>query len=283
MMHVVEAGLRSTVQDRGRWGHLRLGVPPSGPADPVAFQAANVLVDNGDDAAAIEVIGLPFVFRLDDARLVAVTGRDAWLSIRGRLPGWTSVFVRPGETVTVRRGEWTRYAYVAVSGGIATPPILGSRAAYLPAGIGRALTSGEVLPLGLSTSGGHRSARTIEAPSYDGRIRVIDGPHTERFEPDVLARFYGSAFQVDETSDRQGTRLVGPPVSPRGGELLSCGVVAGAIQVPRGGAPIVLLADHQTTGGYPVIATVIEADLGKVAQANPGETLRFYRFERATA
>src|SRR5207245_3069261 len=105
---------------------------------------------NDDDAAAIEVIGLPFSFTFDDRRVIAVTGRDAWLTIRGRLPAWTSIFVRAGETVTVRGGAHTRYAYVAVSGGVATPPILGSRAAYLPAGIGRTLRAGDTLPLGVS-------------------------------------------------------------------------------------------------------------------------------------
>jgi len=283
MMRIIEPGLRSTVQDHGRREHMRLGIPPSGPADPFAFRAANALVDNDDDAAAIEVIGLPFSFTFDDRRVIAVTGRDASLTIRGRLPAWTSIFVRAGETVTLRGSARTRYAYVAVSGGVATPPMLGSRAAYLPAGIGRTLRAGETLPLGTSASGAHRAARTVEAPVYDGQVRVIGGPHTERFTPDVLARFYDATFHVDETSDRQGTRLVGPPIVPRAGELLSCGVIEGAIQVPRGGAPIVLLADHQTTGGYPVIATVIEADLGKVAQAVPGEALRFYRAGRREA
>ena len=109
------------------------------------------------------------------------------------------------------------------------------------------------------------------------------GPHDDRFEKDVSARFFGDAFVVQPASDRQGVRLGGVPIVPRAGELLSCGVVAGAVQVPRGGAPIVLLADHGTTGGYPVIATVIAADIGKVAQRMPGESLRFYRVERDEA
>ena len=109
------------------------------------------------------------------------------------------------------------------------------------------------------------------------------GPHSDRFDTDATRRFFSATFVVEPASDRQGTRLGGVPIAPRAGELLSCGVVAGAVQVPRGGAPIVLLADHQTTGGYPVIATVIAADLGKVAQSLPGEPLRFYRVERDEA
>jgi allophanate hydrolase subunit 2 len=111
----------------------------------------------------------------------------------------------------------------------------------------------------------------------------MSGPHDDRFEADALPSFFAATFIVQPSSDRQGLRLGGVSIAPRAGELLSCGVVAGAVQVPRGGAPIVLLADHQTTGGYPVIATVITADLGKVAQRAPGESLRFYRVERDEA
>src|SRR5207247_627064 len=173
------------------------GVPPAGAADPFALAAANALVGNTADAAGIEIIGTPFRFTCDDSRLVAVTGRDVSLATRTRLDGWGSVFVRAGQVVTVHCGERTRFAYLALSGGIATRAVLGSRATYLPAGLGAPLRAGDPLP--------------------------------------------------------------------------------------RGGAPIVLLADHQTTGGYPVIATVIAADLGKVAQRMPGESLRFYRVERNEA
>ena len=283
MIHVGDAGLRSTVQDRGRFGHLRSGVPPAGAADAFALAAANALVGNADDAAGIEIIGGPFSFTCDDSRVVAVAGRDVSLATRSRLPGWTSVFVRAGQVVTVHAGERTRFAYVAVSGGIETTPILGSRAAYLPAGLGTSLRAGDALPLGDTQAGAEDAARGVDPTVYDGRIRAMAGPHDDRFEGDAIARFFNDAFVVEPASDRQGVRLGDVPIAPRTGELLSCGIVAGAVQVPRGGAPIVLLADHQTTGGYPVIATVIAADLGKVAQSLPGESLRFYRVERDTA
>jgi len=185
--------------------------------------------------------------------------------------------------VTVHSGERTRFAYLAVSGGIATVPLMGSRASYLPAGLGAALRAGDVLPLGDSDAGPEDAARRIEPTTYDEQVRAMAGPHDDRFEGDVNARFFGEAFLVQPASDRQGVRLGGVPIAPRAGELLSCGVLAGAVQVPRGGAPIVLLADHGTTGGYPVIATVIAADIGKVAQRMPGESLRFYRVERDEA
>ena len=283
MIRISEAAVRSTVQDRGRFGHLRLGVPPAGAADRFALAAANALVGNGDDAAGIEIIGTPFRFTCDDARVVAVAGRDVSLATRSRLPGWSSVFVRAGQTVTVHAGERTRFAYLAVSGGIATTPVLGSRATYLPAGLGAPLRAGDALPLGDSDADAEDAARRVEATAYDGQVRAMAGPHSDRFDADATRRFFSETFVVEPASDRQGTRLGGVPIAPRAGELLSCGVVVGAVQVPRGGAPIVLLADHQTTGGYPVIATVVAADLGKVAQSLPGESLRFYRVGRDDA
>ena len=283
MIRISEAAVRSTVQDRGRFGHLRSGVPPSGAADRFALAAANALVGNADDAAGIEIIGTTFRFTCDDARVVAVTGRDVALLTRTRLPGWTSVFVRAGELVTVQAGERTRFAYLALSGGVATRPVMGSRATYLPAGIGAPLRIGDSLPLGDGAAGAEAAARHVASTAYDGQVRAMAGPHTDRFEADATRRFFDATFVVEPASDRQGTRLGGVAIAPRAGELLSCGIVAGAVQVPRGGAPIVLLADHQTTGGYPVIATVIAADLGKVAQSLPGESLRFYRVERDVA
>ena len=283
MIRIIDAGLRSTVQDRGRFGHLRSGVPPAGAADPFALAAANALVGNATDAAGIEIIGTLFRFTSDHSRVIAVAGRDVSLTTRSRLPGWSSVFVRAGQTVTVHSGERTRFAYLALSGGIATEPVLGSRSSYVPAGLGAVLRAGDTLPLGDSDTGAEDAARRIEPTTYDEQVRAMAGPHDDRFDRDVSARFFDGAFVVQPASDRQGVRLGGAPIAPRAGELLSCGVIAGAVQVPRGGAPIVLLADHGTTGGYPVIATVIAADIGKVAQRMPGESLRFRRVERDEA
>ena len=275
MIRITDAGLRSTIQDRGRLAHLRSGVPPAGAADPFALAAANALVGNAEDAAGIEIIGTVFRFTCDDSRVVAVAGRDVSVGTRSRLPGWSSVFVRAGQTATVYSGEHTRFAYLAVSGGIATDPVLGSRSSYLPAGIGAALRAGDALPLGDTEAGAEDAARRIQPTAYDDRVRAMPGPHDDRFESDVSARFFGEAFVVQPASDRQGVRLGGVPMAPRAGELLSCGVVAGAVQVPHGGAPIVLLADHGTTGGYPVIATVAPYHLDLAAQIPIGARIRF--------
>jgi biotin-dependent carboxylase-like uncharacterized protein len=284
MIRIEATGMRATVQDRGRFGHLREGVPPSGPADPAAFAAAQALVGNEDDAAAIEIVGDAFAFRCDDRRIIAVTGRDVALRGRDLVPGWTAAFARPGEMFTVLCGERSRFAYLAVSGGIATEPILGSRSAYLPAGIGPALRAGEALPLGMTRVDVERAGRSAVRPDYDtGQIRAITGPYAQRFTDEADSLFFGSEFRVEPASDRMGTRLSGPRIAAREGEILTSGVVAGAVQIPSGGAPIVLLAEHQATGGYPVIATVISADLGLVAQRLPGERLRFTRVDRDLA
>jgi len=284
MIHIDAAGLRATIQDRGRFDHLREGVPPSGPADPAAFAAAQALVGNELGAAAIEVVGGAFAFRCDDARVVAVTGRDVALRGRDLVPGWTAAFARPGEAFTVVGGERSRFAYLAVSGGIATETILGSRSAYLPAGIGHALRPGEALPLGAGRLDADRAGRSALSPDYDtGQIRAITGPHAQRFTDEADSLFFRSEFRVEPASDRMGTRLSGSRIAAREGEILTCGVVAGAVQIPSGGAPIILLAEHQATGGYPVIATVISADLGLVAQRLPGERLRFARVDRDLA
>lgn len=282
MIRIEQAGIGATVQDHGRFEQVRAGVPLSGPADPFAFRAAQSLVGNGQTDAAIEIVGVPFTFRCDDSRLIAVTGREVTLSVRDRVPGWTSIFVRAGELVTVNGTERTRYGYVAVSGGVTTEPVLGSRSTYARAGIGRLLRSGDALPLGparraAEDAGGHVPFE------YGGEIAAMPGPHEGRFDESAVERFFSVQFTAAAQSDRQGLRLEGADVAPRAGEILTCGVVAGAVQVPRGGHPIVLLADHQTTGGYPIIATVVGADLGLVAQRAAGEPLRFYRVDRERA
>lgn len=279
-MHVGAPGVRSTVQDAGRTAGLRIGIPPAGPADPYAFGAACGLVGLAPDAAAIEVIGLPFSFRCDDLRLVAVTGRDVRVRSGIRLPSWTAVVVRPGDLVVVEGGPTTRYAYVAISGGIDLPRVLGSRATYLPSAIGprpAALAAGDRLPLGEGRVPMERAGLRHAPPDHLARIRVVPGPHDDRFSAAAHRALVAAPFLVAPESDRMGLRLTGRRIEPHPGELLTCGIVAGAIQVPPDGRPIILLADHQTTGGYPIIATVLGDDLGLVAQRAPGEALALVR------
>ena len=282
MLHVVEPGLRSTVQDDPRLAGARIGLPGSGPADPLAFAAARALA--GEPAAAlIEVVGLPFTFRCDDRRLVAVTGRDVSVRASSRMPGWIAFVVRAGETVTVL-GE-SRYAYVCIGGGLALEPVLGSRATYLPARVGplpRALAAGDAIPLG-PARGLARAGRRVPAARYDAPVDALAGPHAERCGRDAAGSFFAEEFTVGAEADRMGVRLAGPALRWPHADVLTCGVLPGAVQVPRGGSPIVLGPDAQTTGGYPVIAVVAAASRGIVAQALPGERLRFARVDAARA
>lgn len=283
-LRVIDPGFRATIQDRGRTGHLRSAVPIAGPADPWSFEVAQRLVGNGPTEAAIEVVGLPFRFALDSARVVALTGRDVRARTRSRIPNGTSFLARAGEEVVVEGTPESRFTYVAVSGGIAVPPVLGSRSTHLPTAIGPApLSAGAELPLGPARAGAERAGVRAPEITRPAQIRAMPGPHADRFGRAARERLTAASFRVGERSDRMGVRLEHAGIEAAQGEILSCGVVAGAIQVPHGGDPIVLLADHQTTGGYAVIAVVIATDLGHVAQTAPGEEVAFQEVDRATA
>ncbi|TMD59105.1 MAG: biotin-dependent carboxyltransferase family protein [Chloroflexi bacterium] len=271
MIRVVTPGLHATLQDAGRTRHLRRGVPTAGPADRVAHAFANALVGNDPGEAAIEIAGLPFAFVAERALLVAVTGRDVRLAGRDRIAGWTCAFVRAGDELRIE--GHSRYAYLAVRGGFDAPVVLGSRAAYPPASLGAPpLRAGAVVAVRPARVDASRGGLAVAAPRYGDVARIIVGPHDDRVD---VASLLSSTFTVDERSDRMGVRLRGPAVAANDGELLSTGVVEGALQIPSGGAPIVLLADHQTTGGYPIAGTVIAVDLPLVAQREPDESLRF--------
>lgn len=280
MIRVVAPGLHATVQDAGRTRHLRAGVPTAGPADRAAHAFANALVGNAPGAAAIEIVGLPFAFVAERALLVAVTGRDVRLVGRDPLPGWTSVFLRAGDEVRVIGRS--RYTYLAAAGAFDARVDLGSRAAYPVASLGAPqLSAGDRVVVRPAAFEAARAGRSAPAPPYArDAVRAVRGPHDDRVD---AGAFFAATFTVDERSDRMGVRLRGGPIETSGGELLTTGVAEGAVQVPSGGEPIVLLADHQTTGGYPIVATVIAADLPIVAQREPGEALRFVAVDDSEA
>ena len=272
MIRVGIPGLHATIQDGGRTAYQRVGVPTAGAADRAAHAAANALVGNDVHEAAIEVVGLPFTFVAERSLLVAATGRSVRLVARDEIPGWTCAFVRAGDEVRVEGRS--RYAYIAVAGGVDVPVVLGSRSAYPAARLGPApLGAGTRIRVREARLDLSRAGRNATPPGYEAQdVRVVLGPHDEGVDVET---FLAARFAVDERSDRMGVRLAGPPIEVRGGERLSAGMVEGAIQVPPGGGPIVLLADHQTTGGYAAVATVIAADLPVVAQREPGEPLHF--------
>lgn len=287
MLKVLDGGFLTTVQDAGRLGWARFGVPPSGPMDPLALRAANLLVGNAPDAAGLEITVVGPVLQPSQPCLIAVCGAefDLWAGPL-RVPTWHAVFVRPGQEIRFGQRQMGARTCLAVSGGITVSPFLGSRATYLPGGFGglsgRPLRAGDELVLGptrvdLTTRAGQvwpASARPPYQPNPT--VRMVLGPQQDHFTPESIQTLLSAPYQVTPASDRMGYRLAGPRVTHRNGaEIISDGLVTGNIQIPADGQPIVMMADHQTTGGYPKMATVIRADLSLLAQCLPGDWVRF--------
>lgn len=285
VLSVIKPGMLTTVQDQGRWGFQSRGVPVAGPMDPVSHRLANALVGNGREAATLEVTLLGPELEFDDERLVAVAGAEFVLTLDGRpAPANAPFIVAAGSRLRFgARGRGAR-AYLAVSGGIAVAPALGSRATHLVSSMGgldgRALVAGDRLPLGDSLLNGGTAlapqTATIALPDHHAQIRVLPGPQVERFQPDALDVLQSSPYTIAQNSDRMGFRLEGPRLAHLGSaDIISDATPLGVLQVPASGQPILLMADRQTTGGYPKIATVIAADIALAGQLGPADTMTF--------
>ncbi|MFD5634248.1 biotin-dependent carboxyltransferase family protein [Streptomyces sp. NPDC127077] len=276
---VVRAGALTTVQDQGRPGHAHLGVPRSGALDAPAAELANRLVANPAGAAVLETTVDGCALRPRSPVTVAVTGAPCPVRVDGRPVAWGApVRVPAGALLDVGSARAGLRSYVAVSGGVAVDPVLGSRSTDLLSGLGPPpLTDGAVLPLG---SPGTLHARVDvvphRAPPAELVLRVTLGPRDGWFTEAALRTLATRAYRVSSASNRIGLRTEGPSLERAvSGELPSEGLVLGAVQVPPDGRPVVFLADHPTTGGYPVIAVVRPADLPAAAQAVPGTPVRF--------
>jgi biotin-dependent carboxylase-like uncharacterized protein len=276
---VVRAGALTTVQDLGRPGHAHLGVPRSGALDGPAADLVNRLVGNPPGAAVLETTLNGCAVRPRSAVTVAVAGAHCRVTLDGRPVAWGApVPVPAGALLDVSPAVSGVRAYVGFSGGIAVEPVLGSRSTDLLSGLGPApLTNGTVLPLG-RPPGVHARVDVAPQPAPPAELvlRVTLGPRDDWFTPEAVRAFVSRAYQVSAAGNRIGLRTQGPALErARHGELPSEGMVLGAVQVPPDGRPVVFLADHPTTGGYPVIAVVRAADLPAAAQAVPGTPVRF--------
>lgn len=280
-IHVVSPGAFTTVQDLGRHGWASAGVPPSGAMDLLALRAANLLAGNDEKAAGLEITMLGPALRFDEAAVVAVTGATFDADLDGNpVPRNESFRVPPGATLTLRKARRGARCYVGVRGGIDVPIVLGSRSTLASAGFGgvdgRALAARDLLRTGSGRDAPLRRMRPDPSPPTVQPVRVLAGPQPEAFTAGGRDGFFGTAFTVSPRSDRVGVRLEGEPLEHAGpAEIDPEGVVTGAIQIPGDGRPIVLGPDRPVTGGYAKIATVIAADLGRIAQARPGDTVRF--------
>jgi antagonist of KipI len=277
---VIKPGMLTTVQDTGRWGFQARGVPVAGPMDPVSHRVANALVGNARDAALLEITLLGPELEFEDERVVAVAGAEFALSIDGhRVSSDTPFTVPAGSRLRFGERRQGARAYLAVSGGIAVAPTLGSRATHLVSRMGgvngRALIAGDRLPLGVRSKLGHLVTKTRKSRS-DPTLRVLPGPQADYFTDDALDVLQSAPYVVAASSDRMGFRLEGPPLThARGADIISDATPLGVLQVPASGQPILLMADRQTTGGYPKVATVIAADLTIAGQLSPGDRVTF--------
>jgi KipI family sensor histidine kinase inhibitor len=277
---VEEGGLLSLLQDRGRVGVAGIGVPRAGAADPYALRIANRLVGNSEDSAAIEITGRGPTLRFHAPAHVAVVG-EADVNVDGRrVPSAAVLPIGAGQVMTVGAVRRGLRSYLAIDGGIEGPSLLGSRSSDVLAHLGPgALMAGDVLGLGLPGRARGRP-QGLENSGTPGPVRVIVGP--DQFPDATTGQFLATTWKVDQASDRVGLRLDGPPLDVAAG-IDSRGMVTGAIQVPPDGRPILLLCDHATVGGYPVIATVVSADLGRVGQLQAGDPVHFEAVDRAEA
>jgi antagonist of KipI len=284
VMRVKKPGLFTTVQDLGRPNAISAGVPPGGAMDRFAHRAANLLVGNDEGAATLEcTLSGPDLVTLTSC-LIAITGADFDPHVNGMPESmWTGMFLSAGDELTFAGRRSGARAYIAVAGGVAGDRWLGSMSTNLLAARGgmrgRHLVAGDLIAMAGPTSApsisGRQLGRNLQPDYADHTLRAIAGPHIRRLGADGRKSFFTSTFRVSRDADRMGYRLEGPPLDASGDELLSFGLAAGAVQVPRSGQPILLMADHQTAGGYPVVATVAGAAMPVAAQLVPGDELRF--------
>jgi len=285
---VASIGPASSVQDGGRHGAQRYGLTPSGAMDRLALAAANTLLGNAPFAAAVEIgpFGAAFTAR-EGAVRVALSGATRSADIAGRQVVFdTSMTIPEGETLTLGFAKGGAFSYLAIEGGITGEPMFGSLAVNARAGLGspyqRPLQTGDELPAEAASGAPERRIELPQAAA--GQIRVLFGPQDDEFADEAKKLFLDSEWKISPTSDRMGYRLEGPVIKHlHGHNIVSDGTVDGSIQVPGNGAPIVLMPDRGTTGGYPKIATVISADLGRLAQTTAGTGFRFKAIGMAEA
>jgi len=287
MLEIVNPGMMASIQDLGRFGYQAKGVPTSGALDYVNLRLANRLVGNREGQGALEfrIMGPTIRVQAESMR-VALAGTDSVIEqlepVARQHPAYQSVTFRRGDLFRIGVTADTAVAYLAVEGGFSVPDVYASQSTYMSGGFGglegRALKAGDLLPLTLANVP-DRHEQVCDTPlvldSADP-IKVVPGPQKDYFSKAGLKTFFCETYTISAESNRMGSRLEGVPVThEKGADINSDGIVTGAIQVPGNGLPIVLLADHQTTGGYPKIGCVASADLPRLGRMKPGSSLTF--------
>ena len=286
-LRVIVPGLGTTVQDGGRFGYQRFGVPTAGALDRVAMAAANTIVGNAPNAAVLEMlyIGATLEVQAESIRLACV-GPGASLEVAAggetrSVPSAESVRLTRGARVRAIVGRNTLSCVLAIEGGIALPAIMGSLSTYVRARIGgyegRLLAAGDLIPIARGEVEERTELRLADLDlSVPPRIRLVLGPQDDYFTSEALATFLSEPYEITRAADRMGMRLMGSPLEhAKGFNIVSDGIAPGSIQVPGDGQPIILLADRQTTGGYPKVATVASVDLPALGRLGPGTQMYF--------
>jgi biotin-dependent carboxylase-like uncharacterized protein len=280
-LEVVRSGPLTTVQDAGRPGLSSVGVGRSGPADRASHALANRLVGNPPGAAALEMTFGGLTLRAHGTAVVALTGAPCPATVGDRGAGANTVLtLPPGETLAVGTPTCGLRTYLAVRGGVDVEPVLGSRATDLLSGLGPPhVADGDLLPVGAAPSDlppGVEVAPVAAPASGEVRLRLTLGPRHDWFDEAALDTLAVTPYEVTSESNRIGVRLAGPALTrARDGELPSEGMEEGALQVPPSGQPVLFLADHPVTGGYPVVGVVVPDDVARAAQVRPGQRVRF--------
>ena len=290
---IVSPGVLSTVQDLGRVGYQKMGMPVAGVMDNYAARMANILVGNDDNSAVIEAALLGPEIKFLSPSAVAVTGADMGAELNGvKIKNWKSYIASEGDILKLKGAVAGLRSYIAFDGGISVPPVMGSSSTYIKGGIGgvdgRALKAGDVI--NIANTAPRPAIRELgpdHIPTYGGDItlRAVPGPFSEYFTKEGEALFFAQPYTIGGRSDRMGIFLEGEPLgfSNSTADILSSAILMGSVQITNDATPVILMADRQTTGGYAQIATVISPDLPKAAQAGPGAKITFQKVTVAEA
>jgi biotin-dependent carboxylase-like uncharacterized protein len=292
VFHVLKPGLFTTVQDLGRYGYLKYGIPISGAMDAFSLAAANVLVANNSNDACLETTLFGPELQALTRKQIAITGGDASPKINGQnVPPWQTLEVQEGDVISLEKVEKGCRAYLSVRGGINAPLVLGSRATYARGefgGInGRQLKTGDIIE-GFDTSPlkvGYSMPEDL-VPQFTGQFKahVILGPQANMFTERGISTFLSSSYKVTWEADRMGYRLEGSRIEHKAkADIISDALLPGAIQVPKNGKPIIIMRDAQTTGGYPKIAVAIIPDVSTLGQAKPNDIIEFSKITMSQA
>lgn len=286
VIKVIRPGMYTTIQDAGRYGYQKSGMPVAGAMDLFSLKVANILVGNKDDDACLETTLMGPELEFTGDAIIAVTGGNLTPKINDEsINMWCTIRVSKGDVLSFGAVKSGCRSYIAVSGGMDVPIVMGSKSTYTRGKIGgvegRILKSGDEIKIvqpGINLSVGPLSLPSKFIPEYNSQIiaRVVLGPQDDHFTQEGLNTFLSSKYQITNDSDRMGYRLTGPKITHNNGpDIISDGIVMGSIQVPGHGSPIIMMADRQTVGGYTKIATIITPDINSIGQLKPGDIIKF--------